>query len=40
MQSYFKEKLGIESMGTFKKITLGKYRALRKKGVPCAIPTM
>ena len=40
MQSYFEEKHGIESMGTFTKITLGEYRALREKGVPCAIPTM
>ena len=30
----------MESMGTFRKITLGEYRALREKGVPCAIPTM
>jgi len=40
MQSYFEEKRGIESLGTFKKITLAKYRALREKGAPRAIPTM
>jgi hypothetical protein len=27
-------------MGTFQKITLGEYRALREKGAPKAIPTM
>ena len=27
-------------MGTFWKITLGEYRALREKGAPKAIPTM
>jgi hypothetical protein len=27
-------------MGTFPKITLGEYRALREKGAPKAIPTM
>jgi len=40
LQSYFEEKRGIQSMGTFWKITLGEYRALRKKGAPRAIPTM
>ncbi len=40
MQSYFEEKRGIEDLGTFKKIILGKYRALREKGAPRAIPTM
>jgi hypothetical protein len=40
MQSYFEEKRGIESLNTFKKITLGEYRALREKGAPRAIPTM
>ena len=52
MQSYFEEKRGIESLGKFKKITLGEYwgtfkkiplgeyRALREKGAPRAIPTM
>jgi len=40
MQSYFEEKRGIESMCTFKKITLGEYRALHEKGAPHAIPTM
>jgi hypothetical protein len=27
-------------MGTFRKITLGEYRALCEKGAPKAIPTM
>ncbi len=27
-------------MNTYKKITLGKYRAMREKGPPCAISTM
>ena len=40
LQSYFEEKWGIESMGTFRKITLGEYGALREKGAPRAIPTM
>jgi hypothetical protein len=31
---------GIESLGTFHKITMGKYPALKEKGVPCAIPMM
>jgi hypothetical protein len=39
-QSYYKEKRGIEKMGTFQKITLGEYRALREKGSPKAFPTM
>jgi hypothetical protein len=40
LQSYYEEKGGIEDMGTFRKITLGEYRALREKGAPKAIPTM
>ena len=40
LQSYNEEKGGIEEMGTFRKITLGEYRALREKGPPKAIPTM
>ncbi len=40
LQSYYEEKNGIESLGTFKGITLGEYQALRKKGAPKAIPTM
>jgi hypothetical protein len=40
LQSYYKEKGGIESLGTFCHISLGEYRALREKGAPNAIPTM
>jgi hypothetical protein len=40
LQSYYKEKNGIESLGTFERLTLGKYQALREKGAPKAIPTM
>ncbi len=40
MQSYYKEKHGIESLGTVQRISLGKYRALWEKGAPKAIPTM
>ncbi len=40
LQSYYEEKGGIEEMGTFRKITLGKYRALQEKGAPKTIPTM
>ena len=40
LQSYYEEKNGIESLGTFKRITLGEYRALRERGAPRAIPTM
>ncbi len=39
-QSYHEEKNGIESLGTFRRLTLGEYRALREKGAPKAIPTM
>jgi hypothetical protein len=40
LQSYYEEKQGIGSLGIFKKITLGEYRAICKKGAPKAIPTM
>jgi hypothetical protein len=40
MQSYIEEKRRIENLETYKKITLGEYRALREKGAPHAIPTM
>ena len=40
LQSYFEEKDSIEGLGTFQKLTLGQYRALREKGAPRAIPTM
>jgi hypothetical protein len=40
LESYREEKLGIESLDTYRTITLGEYRALREKGAPKAIPTM
>ncbi len=40
LQSYYKEKQGIESLETYRKITLGEYRALWEKGAPKAIPIM
>jgi hypothetical protein len=40
LQSYYEEKGGIESLGTFRRLTLGEYCALREKGAPKAIPTM
>ena len=40
LQSYYEEKGGIESLGTFKRLTLGEYCALQEKGAPKAIPTM
>jgi hypothetical protein len=40
LQSYYKEKRGIESLDTYHEITLGKYRALQEKGAPKAFPTM
>jgi hypothetical protein len=40
LQSYFEEKSGIASLGTFKCLTLGEYCALWEKGAPKAIPTM
>jgi hypothetical protein len=40
LESYREEKLGIESLDNYRKITLGEYRALHEKGAPKAIPTM
>ncbi len=40
LQRYYEEKQGIKSLGTFKKIIFGEYRAFRKKGAPKAISTM
>lgn len=40
LQSYYEEKDSIQAMNTYRKITLGEYRALREKGAPRAIPTM
>jgi hypothetical protein len=40
LQSYYEEKGGIISLGTFKRLTLGEYHALWEKGAPKAIPTM
>ena len=40
LQSYHEEKQGIGSLNTYRKITLGEYRALCEKGAPKAIPTM
>ena len=40
LASYREEKEGIQSLDTYRKITLGEYRALREKGAPKAIPTM
>jgi hypothetical protein len=40
LQSYYEEKGGIESLVTFKCLTLGEYRALWEKGAPKATPTM
>ena len=42
LASFFKEKRGIKQldMYKYKKISLGKYRSLREKGAPQAIPTM
>mmetsp|Transcript_44336 Transcript_44336/g.94374 ORF Transcript_44336/g.94374 Transcript_44336/m.94374 type:complete len:151 (-) Transcript_44336:89-541(-) len=40
LQSYYEEKNSIESLGTFQRLTLGEYRALREQGAPRAIPTM
>jgi hypothetical protein len=40
LQSYYEEKGGIESLGTFKRLTLGEYWALQEKGAPKAILTM
>jgi hypothetical protein len=40
LQSYYKEKGSIESLGTFKCLTLGEYHAQQEKGTPKAIPMM
>ena len=40
MNSFYEEKDSIESMNTYRKISLGECRALREKGSPSAIPTM
>jgi hypothetical protein len=40
LSSFLEEKHGIQSLNTYRKITLGKYHALRKKGAPKAIPMM
>ena len=40
LASYREEKEGLESLDTNRKITLGEYCALCKKGAPKAIPTM
>ena len=40
VQSYYEEKDSIESIGTFQRLSLGEYRALREKGAPRAIPSM
>jgi hypothetical protein len=40
LRSFFKEKRGIQSLNTYRKITLGKYCALHEKGAPKAILTM
>ena len=40
LDSYREEKRGIESLDTYRKITLGEYRALCNKGAPKAILTM
>jgi hypothetical protein len=40
LHSYYEEKRGIKSINTYRKITLGEYRALWGKGAPKTIPTM
>jgi hypothetical protein len=40
LQSYYEEKRGVKSLGTFRKITLGEYCTLHKKGASKAFPTM
>jgi hypothetical protein len=40
LNSFFKEKRGIQALDTYQQITLGEYPALREKGAPRAIPTM
>ncbi len=40
LQSYYEEKNSIESLGTFKRLTLGEHCALQEKGMSKAIPAM
>ena len=40
LNSFYEEKDSIESMNTYRKISLCEYRALREKRTPRAIPTM
>jgi len=40
LASFYEEKRGIQDLDTYKKITLGEYRALREKVAPRAIPTI
>ena len=40
LQSYYEEKNSIQSLGTYQKLSLAEYRALREKGAPRAIPSM
>jgi hypothetical protein len=40
LRSYADEMGGLESLNTYKMITLGEYRSLSEKGAPCVIPTM
>ncbi len=40
LASFRKKKSGIQSLDTYNKITLAKYRTLHAKGAPRAIPTM
>ena len=40
LESFCEEKWDIEALDTYKKISLGEYRALQEKGAPHVIPTM
>ncbi len=40
LQSYFEEKQGIESLGTYEKLSLAQYCALHEIGASKAITTM
>jgi hypothetical protein len=40
LNSFLEIKRSIQQLDTYKKITLGEYRAIRKKGAPWVIPTM
>jgi hypothetical protein len=40
LKSYQEEKGGLQSLNTYRKITLGKYCVLQEKGAPHALPTM